>query len=143
MCRAPVSCVFLRICHVSTCRVHFNIAVFVQHRIYLYIKEMDNLDPTFSFTILQQFMLSFDLMYFLAKNGAKYSVSSFLKNISNFTNQIEEGGKEHLAAWLEGRFSKLPEPSVPNQPACAPVKLIEKENYRPRYHRTNKDIYKG
>jgi len=27
-----MSCVFLRICHVSTCCVHFNIAVFVQHR---------------------------------------------------------------------------------------------------------------
>ena len=26
-CRTHMSCIFLRICHVSTCRVHFNIAV--------------------------------------------------------------------------------------------------------------------
>jgi len=40
LCRVGhMSWVFLRICHMSTCRVHFNIAVFVQHGVYaqLYI----------------------------------------------------------------------------------------------------------
>ena len=32
-CRTHVSCVFLRICHVSTCRVHFHIVVSMQHRL--------------------------------------------------------------------------------------------------------------
>jgi len=32
MCPTQVSCVFLRICHMSMCRVHFNVAVSGQHR---------------------------------------------------------------------------------------------------------------
>jgi len=32
MCPTHVLCVFLRIFHVSACRVHFNIIVFMQHR---------------------------------------------------------------------------------------------------------------